>query len=201
MKTSFKSLVKIILIEFIIFSISLITSCSGDDGATGAQGIQGVDGVDGTNGTNGNANVTVKVVPVSAFTLGSPSTSYGIGTVNSYYLSEPLITDDVISKGTVLFFIDRPTWGYFQMPWTFYVSGGDEANFVPQARNGAIFLYTFYRNKTTGALTPYDLFLFSTTNIKYMIILDKTIAGRGISKPDYSKMTYQEICTMFNIPQ
>lgn len=56
-------------------------------------------------------------------------------------------------------------------------------------------------NYKIGGFNAYSSFDADALYRHIIIPAGVSIAGRGISKPNYYKMTYEEICTMFTIPQ
>lgn len=187
----FKKITLIVLMAFTPFS--LITSCSGDDGK---------DGINGTNGTNGE--------PGTANVMYSNwiNQNWNFTDVSKY--KDMRIVDNRISTtflnngGIVLGFFRFQENVVFQLPYT-STSQNNIRAFYPVFfdTNGEI---RFSINSTDGTdLEDVELnggASFLNAQYKYVLIPGGVnIAGRGISKPEYTKMTYQEICTMFNIPQ
>jgi hypothetical protein len=188
MKNLKNIMTKTMLVAFTIFTISLTTSCSGDDGK---------DGINGTNGESGTANV-----------IYSNWINQNWNTENGEYykmmdINEPKITDEIINNGTVLGF-----WKFSSQ--SYVVSLPDISNHTSSNYKRDIYFFSgkirFTMSRFNWDQPMVDLWVSgdATSGVpqyRYVIIPGGTLAGRGVARPDYSKMTYQEICTMFNIPQ
>ncbi len=175
MNTTIKNFSKVLLLAITIFSMTIISSCS-KDGVDGKNGIDGATGQAGTNGTNGtNSNVNVISTPWTNRIFAGSGSNWGI----TYPV--PAITADIIATGLTLTFkrteegvmiqATNTTTPYF---WIYYLVGNVEIDATTNQSG-------FYRN----------------------IIIPRAGSSleRGVSKPDYSRISYHEICTKFNIPE
>lgn len=146
------------------------------------EGPQGPAGTNGTNGTDGNANVMYS----DWFQAGTWTASGGN---EAYYFdrSEVKVTQDILDKGIVLAFTQLT---------------GDGSNIRPlpaTTGNTSKVLWNYVltvgniRFTTTLTSTP------SSNNMFRYVIIPATTHLR-LSKP-LTQMSYDEVCTLFNIPK
>jgi hypothetical protein len=186
MKTTIKNFAKILLVAITIFSMSTLNSCSKPE--------DGKNGVDGANGQTGTANV-----------IYSPWVNQGswyedVPTFKQMKIIEPKLTRQFYENGLVLGFFRINIGVHDMLPYQFsnvkrdftpvaFIDGG-EVRFSIQSTNGS-------------AIPATELNVNPTFNpqFRYIMIPGGVPSARGISKPDYKKMSYKEICKHFNIPE
>ncbi|MEO7978657.1 hypothetical protein [Flavobacterium sp.] len=181
-----------------IFSLLTIgiflISCSGDDGTNGPEGPAGVDGIDGTNGIDGNP-----VVFFSDWALTGTTKSETFNGVlgSTFIISAPELTQEILNKGVVLIYMQSLSSGKFSnMPLPLIESTGSKVfihNFWPEL--GQITIYKFLLDGTTP--TP----VTASLKWRYVLIPGGTnVTGKkNVNKLDYSKMSYEQVCKLFNI--
>jgi hypothetical protein len=194
METNIKNLSKVLLMAISIFSMSIISSCSKD----GVDGASGKDGVNGTNGQTGTANV-----------IYSQWINQNWNTENGLFLkvmdvTEPRITTQIINNGYVLGF-----WKFSNQAVVYSLP----IIFNDDSRNIRREMFYFQdRVRFTAArfnisLVMSDLWLNGDVSsgipqYRYIIVPGGvSTSGRSATKTNYSKMSYQEICKNFNIPE
>lgn len=114
----------------LLFSICMI-ACEGPDGPQGPQGLegqQGVQGEQGPQGPAGTANVMYSDwVPFELSNWGE-ATNLGGQTRREYPIAEPLLTDDLLTMGTVAVYARFSTVDnrVFPLPLTLPLTSGNE---------------------------------------------------------------------------
>lgn len=145
------------------------------------EGPQGPAGTNGTNGTDGNANVMYS----DWFESGTWTASGGN---EAFYFdrSEVKVTQDILDKGIVLAYAKLTSDGSNIRPLPATTGNASKVlwNYVLTVGNIRF-------TSTSGS--P------STTNQFRYVIIPATTHLR-LSKP-LTQMSYDEICTMFNIPK
>jgi hypothetical protein len=132
------------------------------------------DGAQGKDGSNSNIITTPWVL--RTFNLPAGRTEYVCNVANI-----PQITESIIQTGLVLTYRKTILTGVFET--------------VPY-RVGTTYTGISYK---VGGFDAYSGFN-ATSEFRHIIILSESnFSARGISKPDYTKMSYQEICKHFNI--
>ena len=190
----------------LVFALAII-SCSkdGEPGAAGTNGTNGIAGTlgaagtNGTNGTNGQpgtANVIYSNWIPADFTYTTTGT-----TANRKYMVIPFpssvpIQSDILNKYVVLvYFMGFGDGSLYMLPCNFR-----GANFMVQPNLSFGFLITA-TSEGSSPLSPFAIDPVNNNRFRYVLIPGGTLGNRGVSKPDYSKMSYKEICTKFNIPE
>ncbi len=172
MNTTIKNFSKVLLVAITIFSMSMISSCS-KDGVNGTNGIDGATGQAGTNGTNSNINVISTPWTARTFT--------GSGSNWNAQFAIPQITADILASGLLLTYkkgvtgetilVANQVSPYF---WVYYLVGNIEME--SSTNQSAQYRHIFIPR----AASAFE---------------------RTVVPVNYSKMTYHEICTKFNIPE
>ena len=179
-------IMKILKTIFTLLRVSIFTiSCSSDDGT------DGINGVDGKQGPSGTANVIYSAwltAPVAAAeTVDGTS---GMSTS----LVVPELTDDILSKGTVLVYVSFGS-GTFSLPYT-STAGGFVNTITAISTLKKIKLFRFRHDQTATVNIPTSL------SWRYILIPGGVAAATSkMTKVDYSKMSYEEVCAHFNIQQ
>ena len=169
-----------------IFFLAIFTiSCSNDDGT------DGVDGQAGAPGATGTANVIYSAwltAPVAA--AESVDGTSGMSTS----LVAPELTEDILSKGTVLVYVSFGS-GTFSLPYT-STAGGFVNTITAISSLKKIKLFRFRHDQAATVNIPTSL------SWRYILIPGGVAAATSkTAKLDYSKMSYEEVCAHFNIQQ
>ena len=198
MNTTIKNFSKVLLVAITIFSMTIISSCSkdGDIGAAGKDGLNGAVGATGTTGSTGSAGP-----------IGSANVIYSnwisadfVATGSAYYFTIPLPASvtytDIFNRYHVSVYYDLGA--LHQLPMKDFNLNAEISYLVGSSG----FRIQVAR---AGVATP-DIIapIIGTINydrLRYVLIPGSIPAGRGISPPDYSKMTYHDVCRKFNIPE
>lgn len=166
---------------FTLLLLALFTiSCSSDDGT---------DGVDGQPGATGTANVIYSAWAAAPTAVAETidGTSGMSTTINA-----PQLTDDILSKGTILVYVSFGT-GTFSLPYT-STAGGFANTITAISTLKKIKLFRF-RHDGGGTVN-----LPTTLTWRYILIPGGAAAATAkAAKTDYSKMSYEEVCAHFNI--
>lgn len=169
---------KILKTIFAILFIAIsTTSCSSDDGA------------DGADGKTGTANVIYSawITAPTALAETIDGTSGMSTSINA-----PELSEDILAKGTILVYVSYGA-GTFTMPYT-SLAGGNANTITAIATLKKIKLFRF-RHDGLGTVN-----LPTTLSWRYILIPGGVAAATAkASKPDYSSMSYQEVCAQFNI--
>jgi len=166
-----------------IFLLAIFAiSCSSDDGT---------DGQAGAPEATGTANVIYSAwltAPVAA--VESVDGTSGMSTS----LVAPELTEDILSKGTVLVYVSFGS-GSFSLPYT-STAGGFVNTITAISSLKKIKLFRFRHDQAATVNIPTSL------NWRYILISGGVVAATSkTAKLDYSKMSYQEVCSHFNIQQ
>lgn len=162
--------------ELFVFALILTFCCCSNDGPAGAAG---------TNGTNGNANV-------KQFTFGTRTF-----TTNIIY-TVPNITQSELDNSVILCYSRTGNGTWYSVPGT-----GEFASYI--ARN-------FYYINSSNLLIEVKLLNANGTNYTTSVIFDKfrviiipvstnVTLARSASKPDFTKMSYSEVCKYLKIAE
>jgi len=171
---------------FTLLLVSIFTiSCSSDDGSDGLNGVDGKQGVAGTANVIYSAWLTAPVA--AAETVDGTS---GMSTS----LVVPELTDDILSKGTVLVYVSFGS-GTFTLPYT-STAGGFVNTITAISTLKKIKLFRFRHDQAATVNIPTSL------SWRYILIPGGVAAATSkMAKVDYSKMSYEEVCAHFNIQQ
>ena len=173
----FKTIFTLLLLA--IFTIS----CSSDDGTDGINGVDGKQGVAGTANVIYSAWLTAPTA--AAETVDGTS---GMSTT----LNAPELTDDILSKGTVLVYVSFGS-GTFSLPYT-STAGGFVNTITAVSTLKKIKLFRF-RHDQGGTVN-----LTTSLTWRYILIPGGVAAATSKTvKQDYSKMSYEDVCAHFNI--
>lgn len=173
-----------------IFTILLVAistiSCSSDDGT---DGVNGVDGQAGPAGATGTANVIY-----SAWLTAPTAVAETIdGTSGmSTSINAPQLSEDILAKGTILVYVSFGS-GTYTLPYT-STAGGFVNTITAISTAKKIKLFRF-RHDAGGTVN-----LPTSLSWRYILIPGGVAATTGkAAKPDYAKMSYEEVCAHFNI--
>ncbi len=192
MKTTIKNLSKVLLVAITIFSMTIISSCSKD----GEPGAAGKDGVNGTNGNLGSVNVFYS----DWISANFATTNVG-STPNKRLMEISLAnvpnTIDINNAVVLVYFITPvsplirplPVFDYDGSKFYFGFNGPIQKIIITAESNSVAPV-------AASAITGFD------TRFRFVIIPKGTlVAARSSTLTNYSKMSYQEICAKFNIPE
>jgi hypothetical protein len=148
-------------------------------------------------------------------TFTTPDTSIGIqGVVSRHYRLAPGITQSILDNGVVLSYLSQgtppSTTGIFPLPYLFpHPSGPNQTlqfSYLPVI--GKICYYV--SNLTTGINNTVGI----TADTRYVIIPGGVAGGRGVNsekivdikgqtytESQLKNMSYQQVCSLLNIPQ
>ncbi len=190
-----KTIMKFLMYGLLIFTMAF-TSCSkdGDIGPQGEPGVAGTNGTDGNNGTDGidgNANVQL-------YTLDIPNVTGSAISINF-----DVLTPEVLSENIILL----------------YLKDGNRLNSVPgrgkitvAGTAPDIYFNTTSRLAGTGNANirifytdldgaPFSVSGFHYNGLNVFIIKPSAILTGKTGKPDFTKMSYEEVITYFNIKE
>jgi len=172
------------LFAILFIAISII-SCSSDDGT---DGVNGADGQIGPAGPAGTANVIysawINAPAAAAETIDGTS---GMSTS----INAPELSTDILNKGTVLVYVSFGT-GTFAVPYT-STAGGFVNTITAISSLQKIKLFRFRHDGAGTVNIPVSL------SWRYILIPGGVAATAKKSNLDYSKMSYEEVCSRFNI--
>jgi len=180
-----------------ILSLALaVIACS--KGPTGAQGAQGVQGPQGPQGVTGTANVIYSAwFPADSTGWDTLTYAPSYGAYATFDKAAPGITQPIIDSGVVLAYMKGdPTSGLsndvFPLPYSIGIGYGftDLWDFVLNAPGNIRFLYK--------SDYPWDPGHLGSISFRYVIIPGGVPGGR---MRDPRKMTYQEVCQAYGIPE
>ncbi len=190
------------IFSFAVFSaitcMLLMSSCRKGD--TGPAGPAGPAGSNGVAGPTGSANVIYSNWIMTGNWVKS-TTSNGSGKATFYFdVASSDLTQDILDKGTVLvyavFYNDPDGSGIVKLLPSIYYDGG-----------GAGFQYRFqyglFLNKVRIICDVVPFGTPATSNKVRVVIIpggvSGVITGRSATPPDYSKLSYEQVCQMYNI--
>ncbi|AXY77521.1 hypothetical protein D3H65_27610 [Paraflavitalea soli] len=175
-----------------------IAACKKGD--TGPKGDAGAQGAPGAAGPKGTANVIYSAW-ISTNPWAPSTTSTGTGKATYYYdIASTKVTQGIIDSGTVLvyakFVADPDGNGIAKLlPSIYYNVGGATTQFR--------FQHGLLLNTIRVICDVVPTGIPNTSNqVRYVIIPGGTPAsGRSMTMSDYSKMSYEEVCRLYNIPE
>ncbi len=176
---------KILKLVLTITIVTFLSACSSDDGTNGTNGI---DGQTGATGATGTANVIY-----SAWILGSTPVDTSIdGTTGvTFSINAPELSQDILDKGTVLVYLKFGS-DVFPLPYTSYAGGyPNTISAIASLLKIKIFRFAHVTGKT--------ITLPTSLNWRYILIPGGVAATAKVKKVDYSKMSYEEVCSRLSI--
>lgn len=201
------------LFQFLLLSIFFIACTkegpqgpqgpAGADGATGATGAPGATGATGTQGPQGapgSANVLYSDWMTFASGRWADSTIATVGDVRRAVVPEPAITADILDKGLVFCYIHFPARGqYHILPFqSFSPQPTWVTSFVPVV--GKIVYYVVLPDGSR----PSASWTSGAVRFRHVIIPGGSATGlvnrSGVTANRLKSMSYDEIATLFNIP-
>lgn len=180
-----------------VLSMVLFTSCKKGD--TGPKGDAGAQGNPGAAGPKGTANVVY-----SAWMNTNPwvasTTSIGTGKSTFYFdITTTQVTQGIIDSGTVLvyakFVAETDGSGIAKLlPSIYYNAGGTATQF--RFQHGLLLNKIRIICDVLPSGTPH-----SANQVRYIIIPGGVPASGRMMQPDFAKMSYEEVCRLYNIPE
>ncbi len=163
--------------------VAFFTSCSNPE-----NGINGTNGTDGSTGATGTANVIY-----SAWLNAPAALPETIDETNgvSTFIVAPELSAEILAKGTILTYMSYSS-ATNPLPYTTR-SGGKINTITFIASLNKIKFFRFYHDGSTGSVLPTHL------KWRYILIPGGVAASGKHSNVDYSKMSYEEVCTHLNI--
>lgn len=176
------------------------TACKkGDTGPKGDAGAQGNPGTAGAAGPKGTANIIYSTW-VNTNPWVASTTSIGAGKKTSYFdITANQLTQGIIDSGTVLvyakFVAETNGDGIAKMlPSIFYDGGSANIQFR--------FQFGLLLNKVRVIADVLPSGTPSPNNqVRYIIIPGGVPVSGRMLKPDFAKMSYEEVCRLYNIPE
>ena len=179
---------------FIVISI-MFFNCS-KEGPVGPKGDSGPQGPAGPQGPVGTANVIYSPWFLTGSDWDTATYALNYGAFATYDKAASGITQTIIDNGVVLAYMKGdPTTGLandvFPLPYTVGAGYGftDLWDFALNAIGNIRFLYK--------SDYPWDVVTLGGISFRYIIIPGGVSGGRML---DPRKMTYQEVCKLYNIP-
>ena len=178
---------KILKTILTLFSIAIFAaSCSSDDGVDGTNGVDGQQGAPGAPGT-ANVIYSAWINAPTAAAENIDGTSGMSTTINA-----PELSDEILSKGTILVYVSFGA-GIFTVPYT-STAGGFTNTITAISSSKKIKLFRFRHDQGGTVNIPTSL------SWRYILIPGGVAAATSkTAKPDYAKMSYEEVCAQLNI--
>lgn len=178
---------KILKLIFAILLIAISTiSCSSDDGVDGTNGVDGQAGAPGATGT-ANVIYSAWLTAPAAVAETIDGTSGMSTTINA-----PQLSEDILAKGTILVYVSFGS-GTYTLPYT-STAGGFVNTITAISTAKKIKLFRF-RHDGGGTVN-----LPTSLSWRYILIPGGVAAATAkTAKPDYAKMSYEEVCAHFDI--
>jgi hypothetical protein len=178
-----------------LLTLALFISCEGekgepgDPGDQGEQGEQGIQGIQGEQGEPGTANVFYS----EWFTIAGnwrDSTIYW-APMKVKHVNVPQITEDILNEGVVLCFFKKDQT-VFPLPFSSYWNSRSYT--VSDILMPGKIIFTVFCHDNSGFIT-----IENETPFRYVIIPGGTPAEK--SAIDFSRLSYEQICAVLNIPE
>lgn len=171
-----------------MLALALFIGCEGDEGPQGEQGEQGVQGVQGIQGEQGEPGTANVIYSEWAQLDGSwRDTSMFGGNFKVNHLNAEDLTQDIIDNGVILCYVKYMSY-VTPLP---YVNGSYTLAFQLDPSK---ILVTTLKPDLSGGVE-----LGSAMELRYVIIPGGVAAKK--STVDYSSMSYEEVCEMFDISE
>lgn len=163
-------------------ALAFIIGCEGPEGPQGEQGIQGIQGEQGDPGT---ANV---IYSDWSQLEGAwrDSVIFG-GNFKVNHLTAPELTQAIMDYGVVLCYVK---YGTHNVPLPYTNSSYTLGFHIDLGR----IIFSTLKPDLTGGVV-----LINTMQFRYVLIPGGVAATK--STVDYTKLTYEQICTVFDIPE
>ncbi|MFO7369134.1 MAG: hypothetical protein R6X09_02565 [Bacteroidales bacterium] len=185
-----------------MLALALFIGCEGDEGPAGPKGDQGDQGDQGIQGETGTANVIYSdwIQPAGAW---RDTSFYGVAKVNHINVSG--LTSAIINDGVVLCYYKSvssiilpgaPT-NVMALPWT-GLTGSTSFTLDFWLKTGKI-TFRAYTHDNSGSYTPVGMLWHP--EFRYVIIPGGVQATAKKAALDFTKLSYEEVCELFDIPE
>ncbi|MEW7289673.1 hypothetical protein [Aquimarina sp. 2304DJ70-9] len=203
----------IVMRSMVILLLSaFIFSCSdGEDGAigpVGPQGEQGADGQEGTDGQNGADGATgetgsANVIYSDWFNSNFPNNNNVTGTTATFSITVPEIDNTAIpSTGVILVYGRNTSPGgsnIYMLPAEVALGRNERYSFFVTISISIPTNLTIQVDGINGDTDPIGIPLLD--QYRYIMIPGGVPGEKSRSISEYKNMSYQEITTLFNIPE
>ena len=178
-KNSRKNNYSLVLVALLIISVLNFSCSKPENGTNGTNGVDGKNGTNGAVGTTGNAG--------TANVIFSQWITPTVVTSDQRRIIAPQINNDILDRGAVLVYTKYNNT-IVLLP---YIDIGNN-NKISAAVNFG-FINIFHNFPLNDFFTEY----------RYIIIPGGVPSGRGttITRPDYSQMTYSQVCKSLDISE
>lgn len=186
--------------NILILAVMIITAlaCSNSE-----DGVDGKDGIDGAVGATGSANVIYSDWKKSPHV--SRDTTIDGTCMRVRHLNVPELTAEVLQNSVLLTYFRVGSLGPYALPYISDAGGAtNQVNCIYSLNKIFVFRHTFRSCRFTSAITetypgqPVMLTLPQSLEYRYVII-PGAIKSAKKAQPNYSKMTYEEVCAHFNM--
>ena len=188
-----------------MLALALFIGCEGDEGPAGPkgdQGDQGIQGTQGAQGETGTANVIYSewIAPAGDW---RDTSFYGNAKVN--HINATQITSEIINDGVVLCYYKSistiilpgaPT-NVMALPLT-GVTGSTSFTLDFWLKAGKI-TFRAFTHDNSGSYAPVGMFFHPV--FRYVIIPGGVQATAKKAALDFTKLSYDEVCELFDIPE
>lgn len=189
-----------------IMILTMLSSCSKpDDGSDGADGKDGTNGTNGTNGATGSANVIYSDWKTSPYV--SRDTTVDGTCLRVRHLNVPELSADILKSGVILTYFRIGSLGPYNLPYISDAGGAtNQISSIYNLNKILIYRHTFDSCRFTAAVAeafpgqPVMLTLPQSLEYRYIIIPGGVKAAKKVL-PNYSKMSYSEVCESLNIKE
>jgi len=172
---------------FLLTTIALL-ACSAEDGVDGLNGKDGEVGLTGPAGPMGNANVVYSTW--KSFQSSQRDTLIDGTKLRVNHLIEPKLTQNIIDTGSIQVFM-RFQSTVWPLPITSDAGSATMANTVSYIPSPSKLFITRYTHDNSASIG------FGSVQWRYIFI-----PGNALAKgKDVSKLSYEELCKMYNIPE
>lgn len=185
-----------------MLALALFIGCEGDEGPAGPKGDQGDQGIQGIQGETGTANVIYSgwINPAGEW---RDSTFYGNCKVKT--INVPQLTSAIVSDGVTLCYYKSvsslilpgaPT-NVIPLPFT-SISGTYNYTLDFWLKTGRI-TFRAFTHDNSATYAPESM--FSHAEFRYVLIPGGVQATAKKAALDFTKLSYEEVCEMFDIPE
>ena len=177
--------------------VIMMLSCSAEDGKDGTNGIDGINGMNGATGPQGPAG-TANVIYSNWIPANFTGTSASIKYMGIDFPAGMPSAYSIKDTHTILVYFTG--WGdgnVYILPVLDFRGAQFTCGFG--SGSGGVSDITITAKALSGVLTEFQIDPARGNKFRYIIIPGGVNAGRNTSI-NYSKMSYEEICDFYNIP-
>ncbi|GAA4279380.1 collagen-like protein [Aquimarina mytili] len=177
----------------VLITLLFMFSCEGEDGAIGPQGEQGLQGEQGSQGDQGAQGETGTANVIYSDWTDSSFPADIMDSSDFFVIDAPEITDEIRNSGAVLVYGRTASLNnIIELP--VILSGNKFYNTTLGISAGQLNIFVQTLDGSNVGSTSFGSY-------RYIIIPGGTAASKNASLEDYKAMSYQEIITLFNIPE